>query len=54
MKHYEFIAWDYKGKLVKITTQAETKTEAEAIVRDMCINSKYIDSDEGILYSNEY
>lgn len=54
MKHFIFIAWDYKGRLTEIKVKAEDKKEAYMIARDMCENSKYINIDEGVLFSSEY
>lgn len=57
MKVFVYAAYTYKAygeNLVEIKVIAENKKEAYAIVRDMCENSKYINTDEGILLNDEY
>lgn len=57
MKVFVYAAYTYKAygeNLVEIKVIAENRKEAYAIVRDMCENSKYINTDEGIFLNDEY
>ena len=57
MKVFVYGAYTYQcygGRLVEIKVIAENKKEARMITENMCDNSKYIDSDEGVFLNDEY
>lgn len=57
MRAFTYGAYTYQcygGRLVEIKVIAENKREAYAIAYNMCDNSNYIDTDEGVFLNDEY